>query len=193
MSRNSAIVYKECAMLAAGVRELEGGEIDKRTSASRGRRSARNRPIIRVFYQPVLLEKAYQGHIRGHSGRNLVRFRPCSTSQDSGHGGPEAGPSGKSSSKRAISFDVRRELQSSTYDERRDASSKERVDEIRVELYSGLVHGVIAASERNNSGPRQGETVGFDAILGEEVEVVLPAFVGVGRNIAVASVESLAG
>ena len=73
------------------------------------------------------------------------------------------------------------------------ARRKESVNEVRVELDSGLADGVIAAAKRDNPRPREGEAVAFYAVRDEEVDVLLPAVEGVGRNIAVAAVQCLAG
>ena len=69
---------------------------------------------------------------------------------------------------------------------------QERINKIAIEPDALLVHGVVAAAERNNTGPGDREAVAADAVLCKKVYVLAPAVVGVCRNVAIPAVESLA-
>jgi hypothetical protein len=80
----------------------------------------------------------------------------------------------------------------STYDKRRHTSLEQGVDEVGIEFDARLVHGVIATAEGDDPRPGEGETVALDAIMCQKVEVLSPAVVRVGGDIAVAAIECLA-
>ena len=80
-----------------------------------------------------------------------------------------------------------------TYHERCDARLKKGVDKVGIPLDAGLVYGVVAASEGNNARPCDREAVAPHTVLDEEVDVLPPTVVGVGRNVSVPPVERLAG
>jgi hypothetical protein len=50
-------------------------------------------------------------------------------------------------------------------DEGGDAGGDECINEVGIEFDAKGVYGVITPTERDNSRPREGEAVGFDAVL----------------------------
>ena len=56
-------------------------------------------------------------------------------------------------------------------DEGDDVFSKEVIDEFLIEGYSGGIDRVVTASQRDDTGPGYGESVGFRACSFEEFDV----------------------
>jgi len=78
-------------------------------------------------------------------------------------------------------------------DEGGDAGLEEVVDELDVVVNALLVDGVVAAAERDQAGPGEGEAVGGGAERLEEVDILLGAVVRVASDGARAAVGDLAG
>lgn len=78
-------------------------------------------------------------------------------------------------------------------DEGGDAGLEEVVDELDVVVNALLVNGVVAAAERDQTGPGERETVGGGTKGLEEVNILLGAVVRVASNSARAAVSDLAG
>ena len=86
----------------------------------------------------------------------------------------------------------RGEINRKTDHEGGDAVGEQTVNKLVVELDALRVDGVVATAEGDDSSPCDGEAVCLDAVLLEEGDVVLPAGVRVGRDVAVTAVEGLA-
>ena len=78
-------------------------------------------------------------------------------------------------------------------DEGGDAGLEEVVDELDVVVDALLVDGVVAATDGDDTGPRDGEAVGGGAERLEEVNVLLGAVVRVAGDDTRAAVSDLAG
>lgn len=78
-----------------------------------------------------------------------------------------------------------------TYHEGRNACVNQSVNKVAVILDALWVNRVEAATQGNDAGPSDRETVSLDAVVFQESNVFLPEFVRVGSDIAVASVSSL--
>lgn len=74
-----------------------------------------------------------------------------------------------------------------------NAVGEQAVDKLAVVLDALRVDGVVATAEGDDTSPSNREAVCLDAVLPQEGDVLLPAGVRVGCDIAVAAVESLAG
>lgn len=74
-----------------------------------------------------------------------------------------------------------------------DAGGEQVVDELDVEVETGLVDWVVAAAKRDHTRPRDGEAVGLRAGLLEKVDILGRAVVGVAGHVAGAAAGDLAG
>jgi hypothetical protein len=77
-------------------------------------------------------------------------------------------------------------------DHRRDPVSEEVVDELDVEVEAGLVDRVVAASQRDDAGPRDGEAVALGAGLLQQLNVLVCAVVRVAGDITAVAAGNLA-
>jgi len=78
-------------------------------------------------------------------------------------------------------------------DHGRDAGVEQVIDELDVEAEARLVNGVVAAAQRDDARPGDGEAVGLGAGLLEELDVLGGAVVGVAGDVAGAGAGDLAG
>jgi hypothetical protein len=66
-----------------------------------------------------------------------------------------------------------------------DAPGEESVDQLVIKGNSLFIDRVISASDWYNAGPCQGKSVGFGAILLQEIEVFLKSVVVVTSDVAI--------
>lgn len=78
-------------------------------------------------------------------------------------------------------------------DERGNASVEEVVDKLAVVIDTCLVNGVVSATERDDSRPADGETVGLGANRLEKSDILSSAVVRVAGGDTRAAVSNLAG
>ncbi len=80
----------------------------------------------------------------------------------------------------------------STYHEWRDPVLQQLVNESRIEFDTLGVDGVIAASQRDDSRPGDGESVRLYPVVFQKLDVLEPALVRIRRDITVPAVKCLA-
>lgn len=78
-----------------------------------------------------------------------------------------------------------------TYHQGGDVSRKEGVDEVAIELDTCLVDGVVPSSERDDTGPRERETVRSNTIFLQELDIFLPETVRIGGDVSIPAVHRL--
>jgi len=78
-------------------------------------------------------------------------------------------------------------------DEGSDAGLEEVVDELDIVVNTLLVDGIVAATEGDDSGPREGEAVASDAQRLEEIDILLGTVIRVASYGAGAAIGDLAG
>lgn len=78
-----------------------------------------------------------------------------------------------------------------THHEGSDSVPQELINEIRVEFNAFRIDRIGPPAIGNDTSPSYGEPVGFDTVRLEQRDVFLPKFVGICRDIAVTTIQSL--
>lgn len=129
-------------------------------------------------------------NIPSHSEYNPSRFRLCSTSHCTYHASPEEGPSDRESDNN-VRLVLEFNESNDTDHKRCNSVLKQVVDQIRVPLDSFRVDRVVATPQGDDARPSDRKAVRFDSIFDKESDIFFPKPIGVGRDIAVTSIEGL--
>lgn len=78
--------------------------------------------------------------------------------------------------------------QCTTHHERLYAGLQQHIYQVRVELKTLLVHGIVSSAVRDDSTPADGEAVRFHVVFFQQSHILLPPRVRVRRDVSISTI-----